>query len=293
MIIRHDLKLVFLHVPKCAGKELREVFLAGAPEGAYESLFDFAYSTRLHRYVDLAHLPMADLVHWPQFKYLSRYTVVASIRHPEERLTSAANEFYRQRSQAEEALVNQSGLPRPWLNAYLSQLPERHSQIDPRFIHSLPMTWFTHLGCEPMVDHLLRCELLSDQMQDLAETLNWPDEIKDLAAKKLHNAPTRRPISDPCIWKLAQRLYSQDFSTFDYALSDMQEGCGGLAASGTNRWIEKSLSQLEPTPCSSHDADLLSWSESVQWHWGPKCERQEPTILTPTRIQSGTDQTIP
>ena len=283
MIIRHDLKLVFLHVPKCAGKELRDVLLAGAPHGACESLFNFAYSNRLHRYVDLAHLPMADLIHWPQFKYLSKYTVVASIRNPEERLTSAANEFYRQRSQEEEVLVNRSGLPSPWLHDYLAQLPQRHSQLDPRFIHSLPITWFTHLGCEPMVDHLLRCELLADQIQDLAKDLGWPDEIKSLAAKKLRNSPIRTTSLDPCIWMLSQRLYRQDFNTFNYTPSPQGVESAGLTAPKSSRWAERPLSQLEPSESTSHDADLLSWAESVKWHWGPRCERQEPIRLAPTR----------
>lgn len=282
MIIRHDLKLVFLHVPKCAGKELRDVFMAGAPEGACESLFDFSYSTRLHRYVDLAHLTMADLVHWPQFKYLSDYTVVASIRHPEERLCSAANEFYRQRSQAEESLVNQAGLPKTWLFSYCSQLPERHAQLDPRFVHSLPITWFTHLGCEPMVDHLLRCELLADQVQDLAKTLAWPDPMRELAAKKLRNAPVKPQALEPSTWQLAQKLYPQDFTTFDYAPSE-QPSESDDAAGFQSRWAAKALNQLEPSGCTSHDADLLPWAKSVQWHWGPRCERQEPLRMTATR----------
>ena len=42
MIIRHDLNLVFVHVPKCAGKEIRDVLVTGAAEGAAESLFNYA-----------------------------------------------------------------------------------------------------------------------------------------------------------------------------------------------------------------------------------------------------------
>jgi hypothetical protein len=280
MIIRHDLQLVFLHVPKCAGKELRDVIQAGAPKGACESLFDFAYAPRLHRYVDLAHLPMADLIHWPQFAYLERYMVVASIRHPEERLCSAANEFHRQRCPQEEALVNQKALPTAWLRAYLAQLPERHAQLDPRFVHSLPITWFTHLGSEPMVDYLLRCDQLADQVQELAQKLHWPEAMRTLAQQKLRNVPaTSRPL-EPATWTLAQRLYVQDFKTFGYQPSQQPSDHQSV---GSSRWAAKALSQLEPAPCSSHDADLLPWAKSVQWHWGPRSEREEPNCLRATR----------
>ena len=280
MIIRHDLELVFLHVPKCAGKELRDVFEAGAPEGACESLFNFAYAPRLHRYVDLAHLPMADLTHWPQFRYLERYTVVASIRHPQERLSSAANEFHRQRSPQEEALVNGPGLPPPLLHAYLAQLPQRHAQLDPRFIHSLPITWFTHLGTEPMVDHLLRCEQLADEVQELAQTLHWPDEMRELAARKLRNGTAMPPQADLGEWELAKRLYAQDYATFGYVPTP--QPCAE-SKGDSSRWTATALSQLEPTACVSHDADLLPWATSVHWHWGPSCERQESPCLAATR----------
>lgn len=281
MIIRHDLELVFLHVPKCAGKELRDVFEAGAPEGACESLFNFAYAPRLHRYVDLAHLPMADLVHWPQFQYLERYTVVASIRHPQERLTSAANEFHRQRSPQEEAVVNGQGLPTPLLHSYLAQLPQRHAQLDLRFIHSLPITWFTHLGNQPMVDHLLRCEQLADQVQDLGLRLGWPTPMRELAARKLRNAPPANRCPEPAEWQLAQRLYSQDFATFGYSPSPQPSGpAGGLPS---ERWADLALSQLDPAPCNSHDPDVLGWAEAVHWHWGPSCQRREAPQLPATR----------
>ena len=49
MIIRHDLETVLVHVPKCAGKLLRMVFLRGVPPDAFTALWDYGWCPRLRR----------------------------------------------------------------------------------------------------------------------------------------------------------------------------------------------------------------------------------------------------
>ena len=56
-----------------------------------------------------------------------------------------------------------------------------HSPPDPHFIDSLPMHRFTHLGMEPMVDHLLHCEQLRDEAVQLSIRLNWPEAMQEAA----------------------------------------------------------------------------------------------------------------
>ena len=82
MIIDHDLKLVLLHVPKCAGTSLRRAFLEDGSDRNIDSLFDFAFNPVLQRQVDLAHLPLMDLRHFREWRWLQRYRVIACIRHP-------------------------------------------------------------------------------------------------------------------------------------------------------------------------------------------------------------------
>ena len=82
MIIDHDLKLVVLHVPKCAGTALRHAFLEDGAERRMESWFDFSYDPVLKRQVDLAHRPLMDLRHTKLWRWLRRYQVIACIRHP-------------------------------------------------------------------------------------------------------------------------------------------------------------------------------------------------------------------
>lgn len=277
MIIRHDLRLVFLHVPKCAGKELRELLRHGAQPEHCISMFNFAYSSVLHRHVDLAHLPMADLVHWPEFRWLESYTTIAAIRNPYERLISSANEYFRQCSKQDEATINATGITVDMRRSYFRQLALQHSQLDPRFVHSLPMTWFTHLGATPMVDHLLRCETLADDFQHLAEQLDLPAAIRTEAAKRLRNKPSRQPAAG-LSWdeiELAHALYPQDFSTFGYSSQPLP--CTPTQNS------DLGLGLLSPPTSRSHAIPILSRAERVDWHWGPSSIRQEPPNLAPNR----------
>ena len=285
MIIRHDLELVFLHVPKCAGKELREILLLEAPAQSSEELFNFSYSPILHRHVDLAHLPMADLIHWPAYQWLERYTVIAAVRDPYERLGSAANEYFRQRSRADEAIINGPGITAAMRRYYFSQLPLGHSQRDPRFIHSLPMTWFTHLGPTPMVDQLLRCESLADDFQQLASQLNLPLEMRELAQASLGNRPFASAPIAPALSQaevdIAHHLYAQDFATFGYRQREPAARQAGDSATAPE--LTQVLASLCPANLPSHAIPLLERAETVQWHWGPSSQRQEAEGLAPTR----------
>ena len=284
MIIRHDLQLIFLHVPKCAGKELREILLIGASDENSEELFNFAYSSVLHRHVDLAHLPMADLVHWPAYSWLDRYTVIAAVRNPYERLASAANEYFRQRSRGDEAIINGAGITAAMRRHYYSQLALGHSQRDPRFIHSLPMTWFTHLGATPKVDQLLRCESLADDFQRLAAQLNLPAPMRQVAQATLRNRPltaANTPIKtalDQAEVQLAHRLYAQDFATFAY----LRQAPDALPDT-VDPDLQQLVGSLCPSTLSSHAIPVLERAERVEWHWGPCSQRQEAEKLAATR----------
>ena len=256
MIIRHDLKLVFLHVPKCAGKELRKLFRLGAEDQSIE-LFNYGHSAALNRYVDFAHMPLSDLCTTKLFRYLERYRVVACVRDPYKRLPSAANEFYRQKSKRHERRVIEGTLTTAMKERYYRKLRLGHSQLDPRFIHSLPMHRFTHLGIEPMVDHLLHCEKLRDEAVQLSIDLNWPAAMREAAT----TLPPTDLAPDPLPKErdLANRMYGLDFEWFGY------------------EWD----GQGQPSRQSSEtvDAGQVRWiheAAALQWHWGPTAEQTKP-----------------
>jgi len=265
MIIRHDLRLVFLHVPKCAGKELRKLFRLQAEKDSIEELFNYGHSSVLNRYVDYAHLPLSDLLTTNSFHYLNLYRVVACVRNPYKRLASAANEFYRQKSKRHERRVINGELTASMRERYYRKMRLGHSQLDPRFIHSLPMHRFTHLGEQPMVDHLLHCEKLREEMVELSKELKWPDAM--------HAAAAALPATDPAPdalqneRELANTLYRLDFERFGYDW-DGQDRAGNDQGSepidaGKVRWI--------------HEAAEL------EWHWGPKASRTDQQSVPPCR----------
>lgn len=257
MIIRHDLRLVFLHVPKCAGKQLRQLFALGASSGALEQLWNYGHSAALNRYVDYAHLPLSDLCTLPSFDYLKRYRVVACVRDPYKRLPSAANEYFRQKSKRHERRVIEQRLTPTMRQRYYRKLRFGHSQLDPRFIHSLPMHRFTHLGTEPMVDHLLHCEQLRDEAVKLSSELNWPDSMR--AAASCLPVTDSAPAPLPEERALAERLYAHDFEVFGYscvaASPSSDDRANDAVDAGQVRWI--------------HEAPALSW------HWGPTAKQEE------------------
>ena len=268
MIIRHDLELVFLHVPKCAGKRLRKLFLCGATSSSAEQLWNYGHSAALNRYVDFAHLPLSDLCTTNSFQYLSKYRVVACIRNPYKRLASAANEFYRQRSKRDERCVIEGRLTLEMRERYYRKMRRGHSQLDPRFIHSLPMHRFTHLGFEPMVDHLLHCENLREEAIKLSTELNWPDPMKEVAADLPTTDPAPMPL--PSERMLADAVYRMDFEWFGYvrggSATGLDEVSGIAVDAGQVRWI--------------HEASKL------KWHWGPTAEREERRSVPACRENS-------
>lgn len=269
MILRHDLQLAFLHIPKCAGKSLRQLFKRGANSDSCTELWDYRYSRKLHRYVDLAHLPADDLVHFKAFRKLRRYRTVAVSRHPYLRLASAIKEFHRQRSKADEQRVIAGALTRDDQLAYLRALPLHLAMLDPRYVHALPMRRFSHYGKRCLATHWLRCETLRDDWQHLVEELQLPATWLDRASQRLQASdPLSReelgPAADALI-AVANRLYRQDFSSFGY-----------------ERWPDPQLTPelaelLEPwqqLEAASHEPTWIHQANSLEWHWGPTARRR-------------------
>lgn len=264
MIIRHDLKLIFLHVPKCAGTAIRRVFREGSSDPAnVQEFWNYSFNDVLERYVDRAHLPLSDFRSYPEFDLLDDYTVIACTRHPQARLRSAVHEYYRQKSARHEAKIKKGQLTDAMKRRYYRQLHRRHLELDPRFIHSLPMHRFTHYGRQPKVDHLLRCESLLSDFEQLAQTLRLPESMLHKAATSLHrndrDAATCHPDQQEV--ELSERLYAVDFQTFGYG------------------------NATTPTPGPIVDAGqarFIHASAQIQWHWGPRASRST-TDLAPTR----------
>jgi hypothetical protein len=269
MIIRHDLRLAFLHIPKCAGKSLRQLFKRGGEASSTTELWDYHYNRKLHRYVDLAHLPADDLAHFKAFRQLRRYRTVAVSRHPYLRLASAIKEFHRQRSKADEQRVNAGTLTRDDQLNYLRALPLHLAMLDPRYIHALPMRRFSHYGNLCLVTHWLRCETLRQDWTQLVEELQLPVAWLEGASQRLQASDALErealgPAADALI-AVANRLYAADFSSFGYERWPDPT----LDAAG-----EELVQEWDQPKALSHTPLWIHQAGSLEWHWGPTARRR-------------------
>jgi hypothetical protein len=269
MILRHDLQLAFLHIPKCAGKSLRNLFKLESNINNCTDLWNYSYSHKVHRYVDRAHLPSDDLVHFKEFRHLREYKAIAACRHPYLRLASAIKEYYRQRSKMDEERANEGKLSRDDQLSYLRALPMHLAMLDPRYIHALPMRRFSHYGKRCLVNHWLRCEQLRKDWQALVREQALPSSwIEAADGRLMDDDPLSReslgPAADVLIL-VANQLYRNEFRYFGY-----------------EKWKEESISPADRrdlaecwkhTSSQSHEPQWIHQSKRLEWHWGPRCAR--------------------
>lgn len=264
MIIDHDLQLVLLHVPKCAGTSLRRAFLEDGSQRSVESLFDFEFDPVLKRQVDRAHRPLMDLRHRPEWRWLQRYRVVAAIRHPYQRLASACREFLKQKSRATEVQVRSAPPSTEQLLGYLRRLPAAMDAHDLRWVHGFPIHWFTHYGQRPKVHHLLRCSHLNEDLTALGEQLSWPDSLRQRLAQVGAGAGRREtddlePLrQNTDLQALANLLHADDFSCFGF---EREEAC--FEDPELADLIERCLAVG-----NSHDLPLTNLTPEMRWYYG-------------------------
>ena len=278
MIIDHDLKLVLLHVPKCAGTSLRRAFLEDGSDRNIDSLFDFAFNPVLQRQVDLAHLPLMDLRHFREWRWLQRYRVIACIRHPYARLASACREFLRQNSRATEVQVRTAPPSREQLLTYLRRLPAAMDTHDLRWVHGFPIHWFTHYGHRPKVHHLIRCSHLNEDLTRLGDQLDWPASLRQRLAPVAAGAGLRPAEGmealeqDPDLRAMANLLHAADFDCFGFPRAEV-----ALKDPTLQNLIDRCL-----VVGNSHDLPLTNLTPEMRWYYGRQSPR--PVVsLRPTR----------
>ena len=271
MIVDHDLQLVLLHVPKCAGTTLRRAFLDDGAGRRVEDLFDFSYDPVLKRQVDRAHRPLMDLRHTSLWRWLRRYRVIACVRHPYDRLASACREHLRQKSRESEVQMRYQPPSAEQLLNYLRRLPAAMDAHDLRWVHGFPIHWFTHFGERPMVDQLIRFEQFDSDLEQVAENLSLPKSLRErLRAigagagrrKTADLEPTRNNLD---LRAMANQLHREDFVCFNY---ERQE----------SEFVNQELRQLIDACLAigpSHELPLTNLTPEMRWYYGRVSPRPE------------------
>ena len=216
MIIRHDLELVFIHVPKCGGKEVRNVLKTGIKSSSdCKELFNFEYDKKTRRYVDLAHLAAYNASLRKEYRYIRKYRTLCCTRNPYARYISAVNEYYRQESKSSEKLVGMGKITKEMRDSYYRNISYKHSIEDPRFVHSWPMHYFTELGEKNLVNKIIRCESLKEDLTKILESEDAPTVMIE-KAQGLRNSQDKdvvEKLHDDEVTR-ANRIYKLDFEKF-------------------------------------------------------------------------------
>ena len=207
MIILPDERVVILHNPKCAGKNLRQAFLSDDAEGKY---WHWKYLPEISSWADLAHLPLSTLRLLPDWNIITSYTVIAVVRNPYDRFISACNEHLSQhKSQTIEDI--------------LSNIDEIRINYDPRYIHFIPQNRFTHIGNKRYADFIARTESLKDDLTSISIKANLGekfarsiDKIKPYSADEITMNKNHFDNYSGAIIEKVLRLYFRDFILYGY-----------------------------------------------------------------------------
>lgn len=222
MIYSHQLQLVFIHNPKCAGTTIRDR-ITKSLTGQTIELWGLAKTNELKSsayegIVDKAHLPINMLKKlYPEiFEYFHTSTVVAFTRHPITRLISAFNQAHNNFSKIQPENYNQELFNNYCVNVVNSKI------YDARFIHARRQIDFISSNGKSFADCLIKIEEPAHGLQKL-KVLNLPAHemiLKALSDKK-NVRQSQRYIK---LWQLAPTeikemiyiYYDNDFNFFNY-----------------------------------------------------------------------------
>jgi len=204
MIISHQHKTIFMHIPKCAGTSVREMLVRADPEA--DRMWGWRWMPRQQRYCDSAHLPFVDLP--PAVLRLVRgYFVIALVRDPMDRFRSAYAQHFSQHRYRKKKSPS----------AFLAELDSIKIRYDPAYVHFCPQHYFTHIGNEQIAKLILHMENddWPQQLRDQLVTLGFPPD-KLALPRRNHRETT--PVPDFSADERARfyRLYGRDYHLFGY-----------------------------------------------------------------------------
>ena len=165
MIISNSHRLVFVHIPKCAGTTIRTGLkpINGLGD-SFDGYFDYPQGGR----VLLNHLPLAELrEHFPaQYAKVETYDSYAILRDARTRFASALFQHLRAYQGLDPALASSSLFGRKAREACLRlEQPSERRALDLMFF--LPQSAFVAIEGRQVVRHLYRIEDLQRLAQDL------------------------------------------------------------------------------------------------------------------------------
>jgi hypothetical protein len=204
VIVNNALSLIIMHIPKCAGKSLRQAF---APEDPSGKFWHWKYSQANFSWQDMAHIPLDQLRGFPEWDLLEKYTVIAVVRNPVDRFYSALSEHRAQHNKKDMSDID-----------ILKNVDLLHIHHDPQYIHFMPQYRFTHLGNKQKVDYIARQENLRDDLLYIGQKAGFGKayfdavmRLEEFSAGEKSASESREEYSE-----FIAKLYARDFLLFHY-----------------------------------------------------------------------------
>lgn len=204
MPLNHNLKILFVHIPKCGGTSIENFFNMKSLESMYskkdvinENGVDFS----------LQHLTPKLLRKHPVSKNVyNEYTTFTVIRNPYERVLSEYFWLHKLRK-IDISICSQSHFL-DWFNDFFKVIDKDHKLSQCNYV-------FDEDGTQA-VDHILRLENINNDLKFLLKNLDNPPPFSNLPkcnrSKRIDNI-----LSDSAKKAIAD-LYKEDFERLNYEI---------------------------------------------------------------------------
>jgi len=218
MIISDRARFVFVHNPKAAGTSVRRRL---APlDDAAPPFWKFAFSLRLGRVVDRAHIPLEDLERaYPRaFAKLAAYRSFTFVRDPYARTVSSFAEWCVRTGRKRK--LTDPAWARSRFGDYVAALDPARVKSDPAWIHACPQHLFVFRRGVQVCARWGRTERFQ---ADYAHIVDWigldpeaPPEQHNQSRHRTQGQPLGQGWYDAAASARVAAFYAADFELFGY-----------------------------------------------------------------------------
>lgn len=219
-MISHKHKLIFIHIPKCAGSSIRDHFFEGMrfnwKKPDYENLYGWCHERRIHlQHATAKQLLETGLISEDIWKAYFKFTFV---RNPWDRAYSDYLWVMEDRKikGSFREYMNATG---PFKEIFTNQESKNY-----RGDHKIPQTEFFDLEGAYKMDFVGRFETLEHDMQTLNERLKIPFTFNQHSKKNKRRKPHYSLFYGKTERKLVQEYYANDIQVLKYYFENKKSG---------------------------------------------------------------------
>lgn len=216
-MIDHKNKLIFIHIPKCAGSTIERIFGTYPfkwDEVDYDKLVGWDKETNIH----LQHATCQEIVdnNYIDKNIWDEYTKFTVIRNPWSRVISDYH-FMKKQWMNDKERINNAPL-KDYLNndgRFKDVLTDKTSLLY-RGDHKTSLYDYLHIDDKLVVDHIIRFENLQSDFIEFCKKFNININTKLKMTKPGHWGSNYKSFYDETNKNLVAEIYKKDIETFKY-----------------------------------------------------------------------------